>query len=624
MTEKNLRKTEIGLLAGGAALIGLTLFNPSASLGDVYYVWLLALAAFLGLACVRKLRFFDIYVGAGTKNYVVAAIFSALFIIMSPVTEVFRLACVRFADKTVLEAIVTPINWLFFLAAAAGLYGIVLFALRYTENIKNAEAKQANRRTMWICFALIAVVSFACAFAGYPGLLNLDSTAIWEDNSDWHTYGFVLFTKLCMAIWYNPFSIILAQTIGWSLINLLILSTLRRYKGEAAIVVYTVLILTVGLSTIKFLSSVYKDVVFSMCMLGLAVSLYRLTKEISARNIIFTAVFGALASVFRHIAVYCVCLGILAIVIYYLVKKNPKLAVSIFACCMAPAVLLYASVQVIIEVKDVTKNPSFVTYTVPLYMLGAYAASGLEMSEETISTMEKIMPVEEWVAAYERNHYSADGESRPWHPIGDRIYEFERLSLQKPVIKANWEFFTKDPIKYLSCLFDVNALVWEMSRPDGTAIEEIYELAFDTDGDSLAAAIASHPQWYPSQTNGFKTVLTPVISAIYNIPPWRILSYRSGIHNWAILFMGIITWRKDKKILFMIIPYLLYESTLLVSLPAQNVRYVFPSVQLSILFAAICFVRDSAAENTLSVPQTEEGQGAPSLTGTEKSEKYDG
>ena len=622
MKEKSLRKVEIGLWAGGAALIGVTLFNPSAWLGDVYYVWLIALAAFLVLAFARKLRFFDVYIGAGTKNYVIAAVFSALFIIMSPVTEVFQLACVRFAGKSVVEAIVTPVNWLFFLTAAAGLYGIVLFALRYTESIKNAGAKQAGRRTLWICFALIAAVSFACIFAGFPGVMPADSIDIWNSNSEWHTYGYVLYTKLCMAVWYNPFSIVLVQTIGWLLVNLLILCTLKKYKSSHSVILYTLLILTVGLGTVKYLVTLYKDVVFSICMLGLAVSLYRIIYELSWRNFVFAGVFGALASIFRHFGVVCVGVGLVALLIYYLIKKKPKVAVQIFACCIVPVVLLFSAIQVVIEVKGVEKNPSYVTYSIPLYMLGAYAASGLEISEETISTMEKIMPIAEWIEAYESDHYCSDPESRTWHPIGDRIMEFDRLGLQKPVIKANWEFFTQSPTLYVKCLFDVNSLVWEMSRPEGRG-ETIFP-AFEGQSWHKDQIEGLYPEWYPAAPNGYNVFMTAVVQNVYEIPVWRILAYRGGIHSWGILFMGVITWRRDKRLLIMVLPCLVYACSLLVSMPDQDVRYVFPIIQLSILFAAICFVRDCAAENTLPAPCAEEAQKAPSLTGAENSEKCDG
>ena len=581
---------EIFSLAAMCFLTAVMLFNPAEDLGDVFYVWLIPVFMLGAVVCFRKFRIFDLYADATRSDYIIAAVFAALFLIMSPLSEVVQLGCLTMAGKSVFRCIFVPFAYLFFLAALAALYGVLLFALRHVRESEGAES-EGGKKAFWICFAAIAVVSAAFAAAGYPAVLNSDSVAIWNHNSDWHTIGFVAFTRLCMTIWYNPFSIIVAQTIIWILTNFLILKTLREYKGERAVILYTVLMLTVGLGVIKYLSTVYKDVVFSMFMLGYSVSAYRIIKKVNVKNLVFLAIYAAMASITRHMAVYVIAVSTLAIAIVYFVRRHPKIAMRICACCMVPAILVFAATRIYIVVAKAEKSPSYVTYTIPLYMLGAYAASGLEMSEETVTTMEKIMPVEDWITGYEKDPYYADENTRYWGNVGYRILEFDRLGLQGEVIRANLEFFRKAPVLYLETLFDVNSLVWEMSRAEGTYHETVI-VDFETRDWELSEAIKLYPQWYPRDPNALNEFLVPVAESIYNIPVWRILAYRAGIHNWAILFGCVVTWKRNRELLLLALPFLLYGCSLLISLPAQDVRYAFPFIEFSILFAVLVFVKD--------------------------------
>lgn len=586
---------EIFSLVAAVFLTLVMFFNPTDDLGDVFYVWLIPTFLLLAIACFRKFYIFDIYAEAKKSEYVIAGIFAALFLIMSPLSEVVRLGCLTMAGKSIFRCIFVPFAYLYFVAALGALYGVLLFALRYVRE-GGQEEKDGNKKTFWICFSLIAVISACFASAGYPAVLNSDSIGIWNYNSDWHTIGFVAFTKLCMTIWYNPFSIIIAQTAIWILTNYLILKTLREYKGDRAVILYTVLLLTVGLGVIKYLSTVYKDVVFSMFMLGYSISAYRLIKKVNGKNLALLAVYASMASVTRHMAVYVIAVSTLALAIVYFVRRHPKIAVRIVACCMVPAILVFAATRIYIVAADAEKSPSYVTYTIPLYMLGAYAASGLEMSEQTITMMEKIMPVEEWVEGYEKDPYYADENTRVWGAVGIRILEFDRLGLQGEVIRANLEFFGKAPVLYLKTLFDINSLVWEMSRAEGTYNETVI-VGFETRDWELVDASERYPQWYPSEPNALNKLLTPIAESIYNIPIWRILAYRAGIHNWMILFACVVTWRRDKGLLLLALPFLLYGCSLLISLPAQDVRYSFPFVEFSVLFTVLVFFKDKKAKD---------------------------
>ena len=581
---------EIFSLVALCFLTAVMLFNPAKDLGDVFYVWLIVICVFLVIAYSCKFHIFDLYARAGLKNYILAGIFTILFLLMSPISEVIKLGCLRFADKTVLRSILVPLNWAFFLLAFAALYGCVLFVLRHAEKSSEQceEGNVCSRKTFWVCLAVIGGVSFACAFAGYPAIMTSDGFDIWKSNSDWHTTGYVLFTKLCFAVWYTPFSVVLAQSLFWIFVNGFVLDTLYREKGSTACAVYLVLSLTIGHGFYKYLCTLYKDVMFTASFMGYVAALYRLQKRASIGNFCFVGGFSVLTSVFRHGAVFIVAIGLLVPCIIYLAKRKRKLFIRCVACCIAPVVVAVGTIQLYINLGGVEKNPSYVTYTVPLYMLGVYAASGFELSAETVETMEAIMPLEEWIQGYEQDHYYADTVSRKWGVVGDRIEKFDELGLQGAVIKANAEFFFKHPFKYVQCLFDINSLVWEMSRPEGTYPETI--IASFSYGDPQISEM--YPQWYPAPENGFRVILDPIFDKVsLGVPVIRIIAYRGGLHIWWMLLLAAYALKKDKQLAALTIPVIVMALMLLVSLPAQHSRYIFPFVLFTTFFTPVCFCK---------------------------------
>lgn len=581
------KRIERGLIGGGVAVTVLTFLNPIEMLGDVYYVWLIPVLLFLIIACTRKFEIFGIFRQAKKSYYIAGGILTALYLIMSPISSVFQLPCFIFSRKTAFECFLVPFNWLFFLMAPAALLACILFGFEIADREKESREISA-KRTLLFCSLIIGCISVAYAFAGYPGILHDDGVGIWNRFSDWHPFGYILITRFCFLIWANPFSIVIFQTILWIATNIFILYTLINYKNPKAAILYTVLSLTTGIMAYKYIPVVYKDVIFSMCFLGFGVSLYRLLNKISTSNFIFTAIYGVFSSITRHGAIVAVLVALAGVGILYLLRRNSKLAVKFLAICAIPVVIVSGSIKIGINIAGIEKSPSYVTYTVPLFMLGAYAASGLEMSEDTVATMEKIMPLEDWEKGYESDKYWADTVSRTWGIVGDRIEEFEKQHLQGEVIKANWEFFSRYPLSYAKYFFDINSLVWEMSRPDGTYAEWLVN-SFDNCSDR---AENEYPQWYPAEHNVFRKILEPVTAVAFEVPLWRIFTYRGGINIWMLAYASVVVGRKDKKLLLVVLPFFLYAAMLMFSLPAQDPRFILPFVEFATFFMPVAFLQD--------------------------------
>lgn len=597
MTSAIKKRIEKGLVWGSLIITALTASNSAKDLGDVYYVWLLPVLIFTVLTFFKRFEIFNIFRHMKKRDVIVSGILTAAYLIMSPITEVFRLSCFTFSGKSFFQSFLVPFNYLFFLLAAAELFGCIIFGFNATNKEAFSPECSKKKSPFLVCTIIIAGVSVAYAFAGYPGILHEDGIGIWNSASDWHPIGYVAIVRFCFLIWKNPFSIVIFQTVLWILTNILLLDALKKYKSPNACITYTILSLTAGIMAYKYLPVVYKDVVFSICFLGFAVSLYRLLRKLSVSNFIFLALYAVFASVTRHGAVVPVILTLACTIIVYLIQHNPKIAVKIAACCAIPVVVVSGALKLTVKFSKISENPSYVTYTVPLFMLGAYAASGLEMSEETITTMEKIMPLSDWKKGYQSDPYWADTVSRNWGIVGNRIDEFEKQSLQGAVIKANWDFFSNHPKDYLKYFFDINSLVWEMSRPDGTYAEWLVN-SFDNCSDR---AEETYPQWYPADHNVFRKILEPVTSVAFDVPVWRIVSYRGGISIWMIAYASFVIGKKDKQTLLIALPFFIYAGMLMLSLPAQDPRFILPFVEFAVFYFSIAFIPDKRENSDISL-----------------------
>ena len=371
----------------------------------------------------------------------------------------------------------------------------------------------------------------------------------------------------------NPFSVIVVQTVLFTFTQYFALKVIEKYCGSRWCIFYTIGVLTLGVSQFLYLDVFYKDVPYTIGMVGFTISILAFIKEEKSNKALAGIfLYGLFAAFMRHMAFVMVIVTLLIIIIYGIFSKK-KIVKRILIVTIAIMTVFISTKQILLAVTNTEKTPKYVSYTIPLHMLGAYAVNEKEMDEASRQLLNSIMPIEQWKEGYSKDKYLADNLSREWGVIGKNVDKIEEKDLYDDIILANWRFLTRCPGKYISALMNINTLVWQMGQP-----EDGYEWISPVFQNCDNTLEEKFPQYEIQSTMATK-ILQPILECSQKNPIWRIITYRGGMFNYAILLSFLILWiRKRKEEILMFIPILITNILLLISIPAQDPRFILPTI----------------------------------------------
>ena len=580
------------VVTGSVSSIGLLLsifmlLTPTSYNTDAPYICGVIFLAFSALLALGKVSFKD-FSNTCMKDKLFCGALTALLVVMIGISEIVK-------AKFLAEAHVALKIFLCILVFAYLLFSIYFLLLKVVKVLLEYGEKSSkqSKKTLIICILTVCITTLAFFIACPQGLVYSDGVSVWlqtQSNtySDWHPIVFVLIVKLCSLIYNSTVSYVAFLSILWALTNSLVLCVLHRHHGDRACKLYVGISLTFGLIAYKYIVYVYKDPLFCMAMLGFFAYLYDFTcgrRKIS----VFVAllVYGLLASTARHAMILPIgitlAIAIICSVIAKFKNKNnlhglsKKYTKRFLVILLVSLIVLNSTIHTIaMKTTQAEENPSYVAYTVPIHMIGAYAASGHEIDAETKELMERVMPIEEWANGYNSNPYWADTLSREWGYIGNRLDILKEEISGSELISANLRFFLAHPITYVRDLGKISSMVWQISRPDG--FDEWYGPDFFNSSDSLYYLI----EGYELNPNGFTSILTSVLTFFKKVPVLSNITCRGGVALFTLILCAYVMWRKHcgAKLLFMI-PAFILAALLILTLPAQDPRYMLWAIELA-------------------------------------------
>ncbi len=595
LTEQPLKKSKpiketvftFSLSAVGLLLSILMLLTPTSYNTDAPYICGVIFLVFSALFALGRISFKD-FSSACMKDRIFCGALTALLAVMIGISEIVKAKFI--AESHIVLKILLCI--LVFSYLIFSIYFSLLKIVRVLFEYGEKSSKQ-SKRTLIICILTVCITTLAFFIACPQGLVYSDGVSVWlqtQSNtySDWHPIVFVLIVKLCSLIYNSTVSYVAFLSILWALTNSLVLCVLHRHHGDRACKLYVGISLTFGLISYKYIVYVYKDPLFCMAMLGFFAYLYDFTcgrRKIS----VFVALlsYGLLAALSRHAMILPIGITLAVAIICSVIAKlkdNNKLdGLSIkytkrfLVVLLVSLIALNSTVHTVaMKTTQAEENPSYVAYTVPIHMLGAYAASGHEVDAETKELMERVMPVEEWANGYNSNPYWADTLSREWGYIGNRLGILKEEISGSELLLANLKFFISHPITYVRALGKISSMVWQISRPDG--FEEWYGPDFFNSPDCPHHLI----EGYELNPNGFTSILTGILTFFKKAPVLSNITCRGGAALFTLILCAYVMWRKrcGAKLLFML-PALILAALLILTLPAQDPRYMLWAIELA-------------------------------------------
>ena len=501
-------------------------------------------------------------------------------------------------------------NWTgYLLGYALAVYGCLHTALRRFLRPRQVDAGDQIVRTRFLglnraVLPLLAVLVMLL-FAAKESLFIGDAPTVWYNARDcvwreWHTAGYLLFVKLCSLVWNSQRSVVLAQCVACLYIANYGVSIYRErgFPSRAGYAYIAALLLT--FVPLYFLQAVIKDVPFSLSLFAFALGALRLVhaEKSRGRDWVWTGGFGLCACLFRHAGAVPVFVTFFALLFYLLLRRSKDAWRAILAAaCVAIGSWLIVN-ALAYRVLDFERNPGYIAYSAPMTMIGAVAKSGVDIPESDRADMERIMPVEKWADCYEP--YFADAISRPYGRVGDDVEKIEKENLGGMLLRLNARFLVRYPTVYLRAFFNLNSLMWEIATPsdgyvrsylgyvDTPIADFVTQQGYAEDGLDDIAKTLKQPE--TTQYSGFTALVNRYAEFLYGVPALRDLFWRGGMANLALLLSAVALIKKRRaRDLLALVPIATVTLTMLFSMPAQEVRYIFPNLLTAVYFAVYAY-----------------------------------
>lgn len=448
--------------------------------------------------------------------------------------------------------------------------------------------KKDRRIYRLIPFYAAAAVLFLMAnwpFRPSPDAMTVYSCIAGGFWSDWHPIGYVTFVRLCMLlaspVAFHPFSVCIIQTVLWLLLFHMAGDILYRCTGSARAVNFYRILNLVIFVPLMYLGVMYKDVVYSMCVLGFCAELYLFffKRKIERKDFILITLFSIGISIFRHMGLVVPVFTLLVLAAWSYFQKNGQWKKPVVSAVLSFLAFFLVSHVYGAGILHMEKNPDYIKYTVPLYVTGCLANGHPELfTEDDRQVMEKLMSYEDWVASYNIDTYWADPLSRGGRVIGDRINQVDD-AYGREILKLNFRLLTRSPRAWVSAVLRITSIVWQITRPaDG------YE--WTVAGYYVPADHPELVQWNLVTTD--KAITNHLGELQYYLEKQPLLSflyYRGGIWVFILLFLGtVLLLRKRAEFLICLLPPAIITAMLMISCPSQDPRFVLPSLETAMFF----------------------------------------
>lgn len=429
----------------------------------------------------------------------------------------------------------------------------------------------------------VAALSTAFLFSAMPTLLNtngdirscLDTVQLdYEEWTDWHTVTYMYLIKWATTVSATLFPLALAQALLWIFVNNFVVDTLSRIVRSRRACYLYVLLSCLFFTPYVFLQVVYKDVLFSMSLLGLSVSILRALREerMRAGTLLPMILFGVIASLIRHAGILCVCAP-LAVLLCQRFRRGWREALKALCALLCPMLAMALIVHVVsFGLLGMQRNPGYVKYSVPMAMLSAVAASGEEIDPEDRLLLEEITSMDVWREGYDK--YYADSISRTWGRIGTDVRNVDERDMGPTLIRLNAKYLLRYPQIYLTAFFDMNSIIWEIARPaDG------YEVTLAVTDEENA------PQSYEFARTGFSGITAQLAAFTRDTPVLRTIYWRGGI--WLFVMAGaavLLCVKRRAREVTAALPALVTAALLMISTPSQEMRYMLGVMECGVFF----------------------------------------
>lgn len=554
------------------------------------------------------------YFAPDKQNFIISAVMAVLYEVMLSVTSLYGASFTPMSkylagkigvSKQLLLAVITAgFCVMTFVSVFAVVYFCVSLLCRELpdsgENPQNTKlyvnlGKVRINKYLLPIF-ILTVVFAVSAFWGYdyPDTRTVYKDAINNTYNQWHTVGYEFFCKLCLMLFgykLHLTPIIIVQAVLFIIIQNYVLNVIGDYFKSKKACLFYVVTACVIITPIYYVQFVIKDTMFSAFLFGFSAAIFNFVKtpKVKAKDYIALAFMGIGASLFRHFGVVVVAVSFVGLFIYQFFSNRErfkKTAVKIVASALVP-IIAFTGISTVLgdKVLNAKQNPVHVTYILPIYLAVAVAdAVGREgLDDETVKVLESKLPIESWCVCYEMDIYWADTVTRDWSYLRELVNTFD-ADFCHDVLKANFRLVLSHPKEYLTALFNITSIVWEISTPGPNGY-----IVVTGDDEEWEGKITRNTAFQGTWTSLKGTVDNPItVSVLWRGGLWVFI---------GVLSAAVLMKKRAYNSLMAFIPVFLYALSLMVSCPAQDPRYVISFLQVGIFVLVLARYEKATPKN---------------------------
>lgn len=395
-------------------------------------------------------------------------------------------------------------TWLAFLVVSILMVPLAVFSLCICEKAINGRKKRAeeNYKHVWtfraLCFSLMSVVLILVCVVFAPANMTSDNVDQWGQAIgyspiyDAHPPIYTLLERLCSKIYPSPLAVTIMQALLFSFVCTCYASFFYHKGCKKKYLLISVLAIACFPNTWAMITCSSKNVFLGILMSWFTYLMIRLIDDRKTffHSPILMAQFVlimALLTLVRHNTFVFIPVVVVALV-YFTIKQFKIVGVRPLICLVLSFSLIEAISGPLYEKFEVVRLETSTESVVAGALLMPFIPAlkyDVELPEDTVEYLEKILPIEEYVKRYEP--YNGDifnwGEPRldlSDVTVGEMLSHYIRLLIQRPdiVIKSRldginliWDVFSHPGVRH-----DRYALgIW-----GSTQYEEMYSKETET------------------------------------------------------------------------------------------------------------------------------------------------
>lgn len=453
------------------------------------------------------------------------------------------------------------------------------------KQVKNENIKTKKIEITDIIIALIIIVIFGIALLSFfPGLLTsdvVDEISQAEVNQYYNAHpifhSFVIgnLTKLG-GIWVPALFQILVFSIIWTYACRMIRKYNNTKANKAFQVIFTFIIAIIPLN---FLYSItlWKDILYSYSILALLVFIFIGIKEkykYTIPQLIFIGISTVSIMKFRHNGVPIGFIMFVILLILNIVNaKKVKSAIILMSSFIITFIAMTIP-QWLWEVKTDANNVAGVLDSTKVYCMGGLLNTDIQLEEDEIEVLNKIMNVDKWKEYY--NPYTGS-------PIlFSEEYNSEELSnpdTQKRFNEIFIKYAMQKPWTIIEHFIKVNSIWWcipELSGMHSIVLDNNYlgieqynnKPIFNT-GNAILQKYATNTM---SEEFIYDIMYRPAVAILVSF----------------IAIIAVCIKEKKKSYLLVLLPMILNIGTYVFLISSQDQRYFYPCFMTAYFSVLIC------------------------------------